>query len=61
MMIFHYSFGCFEYNVIPFGLINALAAFQSFMNDIFADVWEEFVVVYLNNILIYWETISASS
>jgi hypothetical protein len=30
------KFGSFEYNV-PFGLTNAPAAFQSFMNDIFAD------------------------
>jgi hypothetical protein len=47
------KFGSFEYNVIPFGLTNAPAAFQSFMNNIFVDVCDEFVVVYLNNILIY--------
>jgi hypothetical protein len=34
-------------------LKNALATFQSFMNNIFSDIWDEFVVVYLNNILIY--------
>jgi hypothetical protein len=49
------SSGSFEYNVIPFGLTNAPAAFQSFMNDIFADVRDDFVVVYLDDILIYSE------
>jgi hypothetical protein len=47
------KFGSFEYNVIPFGLTNAPTAFQSFMNDIFADIRDEFVVVYLDDILIY--------
>jgi hypothetical protein len=50
---FRCKFGSFEYNVIPFGLTNTPAAFQSFMNDIFADVLDEFVVVYLDDILIY--------
>jgi hypothetical protein len=49
------KFSSFEYNVIPFGLTNASATFQSFMNDIFADVRDEFIVVYLDNILIYSE------
>jgi hypothetical protein len=52
---FHCKFGSFEYNVIPFGLTNAPAAFQSFMNDIFANVRDDFVVVYLDDILIYSE------
>jgi hypothetical protein len=52
-MTFRCKFGSFEYNVIPFGLTNAPAAFQSFMNNIFADVRDEFVVVYLDDILIY--------
>jgi hypothetical protein len=52
---FRCKFGSFEYNMIPFGLTNAPAAFQSFMNDIFANVQDDFVVVYLDNILIYSE------
>ena len=37
-----------------FSLTNALATFQSFVNDIFSELINKgFVVVYLNNILIY--------
>jgi hypothetical protein len=41
--------------MIPFGLTNTPAAFQSFMNDIFAYVCDDFLVVYLDDILIYLE------
>jgi len=36
-----------------FGLSNALSAFQLFMNDIFSNVLDIFVVIYLDDILIY--------
>ena len=35
------------------GLINAPAAFQQFMNDIFADMIDINVIVYLDDILVY--------
>jgi hypothetical protein len=38
---------------MPFGLTNALATFQHFMNEIFHDLLDVCVVVYLDNILIY--------
>src|ERR1700731_2861159 len=40
---------------MPFGLTNVPANFQHFMNDIFSDLLDMFMVVYLNNILIYSE------
>jgi len=40
---------------MPFGLTNAPAAFQHFVNTIFADMLDVCVVVYLNDILIYSE------
>ena len=38
---------------MPFGLTNAPAAFQRFVNSVFADMLDVCVVVYLNDILIY--------
>lgn len=50
---FNCKYGHFEYRVMPFGLKNAPAAFQRFMNEIFREYRDHFVVVYLNDILIY--------
>ena len=43
----------FEYNVMPFRLTNAPAVFQHMMNDIFREHLDDFVVIYLDDILIY--------
>ena len=40
---------------MPFGLTNAPAAFQCFMNDIFSDLLDVCIIIYLDNILIYSE------
>ncbi len=40
---------------MPFGLSNAPASFQSYINKILAEKLDIFVVVYLDNILIYIE------
>src|SRR5882724_8579639 len=43
---------------MPEGLPNAPAAFQRFMNDIFADMIDVIVTIYLDDILIYSNNIS---
>lgn len=43
----------FEYQVIPFSLSNAPASFQGYINKILANKLNIFVIVYLDNILIY--------
>ena len=50
---FRCKFGHFEYTVMPFGLTNAPAIFQSMMFDIFRDILDIFVVVYLDDILVF--------
>ena len=46
-------YSSFEWRVMPFGLMNAPATFQCFMNDIFGDLLDVCMLVYLDNILIY--------
>ena len=38
---------------MPFGLTNALAVFQHMMNDIFWEYLDDFVVIYLDDILVF--------
>jgi len=43
---------------MPFGLTNAPAAFQQFMNNIFSNLLDVYVMIYLDNILIYSNNMS---
>uniref|UniRef100_A0A803TSC6 Reverse transcriptase domain-containing protein n=1 Tax=Anolis carolinensis TaxID=28377 RepID=A0A803TSC6_ANOCA len=52
-MAFNTCFGCHEFRVMPFGLCNAPAVFQRFINDVFRDLIDQFVVIYLDDILIF--------
>ena len=49
--------GHYEFIVMPFGLNNALATFQQLMNSVFSWEWGKFICVYLDNILVFSETL----
>ena len=53
---FRTKYGLFEYTCVPFGLTNAPAAFQNFMDNIFSDLLYKGVVIYLDDIMIYTKT-----
>lgn len=50
---FRCRYGLFEYLVMPFGLCNAPATFQAFANDVLREYLDDFVVLYLDDVLIY--------
>ena len=53
---FNTRYGHYEYTVVPLGLTKAPAAFMNIMNDAFRDYTDKFLMVYLDDILIYSDT-----
>ena len=54
---FRHRYNLFKFRVMPIGLINTPTTFQTIINDILHDLLDNEVLVYINNILIYTETI----
>ncbi len=52
-MVFCTRYGHFKYQVMPFRFFSVPASFQGHINKIHAEKFDIFVVVYLDDILIY--------
>jgi hypothetical protein len=52
-MTFISRYGLYEYKVMSFGLTNALTYFMYLMNKVFMEYLDKFIVVFIDNILVY--------
>jgi hypothetical protein len=52
-MAFITKYGLYEYIVMSFELTNALSFFMYLMNSVFMDYLDKFVVVFIDDILVY--------
>ncbi|GBG85967.1 hypothetical protein CBR_g40780 [Chara braunii] len=55
--VFRSRFSHYEFTVMSFSLTNAPVAFKTAVNDIFEDIHAEYVLIYMDNILVYSRTL----
>jgi hypothetical protein len=55
---FRTKYGLYEYLVMLFGLTNAPASFQCWMNEVLSDYLDIFCIAYLDDVLIYSDNLT---
>ena len=55
---FRCRYGLYEYIVMSFGLCSAPGTFQHYMNDTFREFLDQFLIVYLDDLLIYSDSLA---
>ena len=50
-------YGLYEFKVLPFGLTSAPVIFMRLMNDIFQDMLDDYVIIFIDDILVYSKNI----
>lgn len=53
LIAFITRYGLYQYKVMPFRLYNGLSSQQRYVNDLLRDFLDDFIIVYLDDILIY--------
>jgi hypothetical protein len=51
--VFITRYGHYEFTVVPFGFSNAPVVFMCLMNGVFREYLDKFVIVFLDDILVY--------
>jgi hypothetical protein len=60
-MAFMMRYGLYEYLIMSFGLMNALAHFMYLMNSVFMPELDQFIVVFIDDILVYSKSMKITS
>ena len=53
LIIFYIYYGSYKYKTLPFKLMNRLAMYQRYINNVLFDYFNKFYIVYLDDIFIY--------